>query len=60
MKNKLPVYIENKKLPDNPYKTENKESYGFVNTLYLLSFLSIIISLSVAISIFIRYRWSYE
>lgn len=56
MKNKLPVYIENKELPEDPLKKENKESYGFVNTLYLLSFLSIIISLTAVIYIFIRYR----
>lgn len=57
MKNKLPIYIENKNLPTNPYKKEDKESYGFVNTLYLLSTLSLIISLVTVIGVFIRYRW---
>ena len=50
MRNKLPVYIENRELP-NQYKVDNRRnSYGYVSVLYLAS---IIITLLSVMAIFI-------
>ena len=38
MKNKLPIYIENKNLPTNPYKKEDKESYYNIIQKYIWFF----------------------
>lgn len=47
MRNKLPVYLENRELPEDNYNIRNNEnSYGYVNVLYLTSI--IITALSVA------------
>lgn len=51
MKDKLPVYIENNKLPiDSLNLNEKKDSYGYVSILYLLS---IIITLGSIITLLI-------
>jgi len=52
MRNRLPVYIENKELPVDRYKNieynnieEEKNSYGYVSIMYLCSLIITIISL---------------
>ena len=51
MKDKLPVYIENNKLPIGSLNlNEKKDSYGYVSILYLLS---IIITLGSIITLLI-------
>ena len=49
MKNRLPVYIENRELPMDGYKKrDNSNSYGYVNILYLTS---IIITIASVITV---------
>ena len=52
MRNRLPVYIENRELPVDRYKNieynnieEEKNSYGYVSIMYLSSLIITIISL---------------
>ena len=56
MKEILPVYIENRELPVDPYKVNDKRvnSYGYVSILYLSSIIITIIS--VVTVIIARYR----
>ena len=58
MKNKLPLYIDNKELPVDKYnmnkKQDNSGSYGYVNILYLTSI--IITVLSVITVVFLGNR----
>ena len=51
MKNKLPVYIDNKELPVDKYsvREQRSNSYGYVNILYLTSFIITIISVMTVI-----------
>lgn len=56
MKNRLPVYIENRELPQdvNIENRKNREevSYGYINILYILSLL--ITGASVITVLFLR------
>ena len=56
MKEILPVYIENRELPIDQYKENDRKvnSYGYVNVLYLASI--IITVISVVTVIIVRYR----
>ena len=56
MKEILPVYIEDRELPVDPYKVNDKRvnSYGYINVLYFFSIIITIIS--VVTVIIIRYR----
>lgn len=59
MKNKLPVYIENRELPIDEYRSVSSiNSYGYVSILYLASI--IITVSSVLVVIFFGNRWFYE
>ena len=51
MKRKLPVYIENNDLPVDNYsvKNERKDSYGYVNFMYLTSIIITILSVLTVI-----------
>ena len=50
MRNKLPVYIENRELPNEEYKgRDNSNSYGYVNILYLTSIIITVISVVTVI-----------
>ena len=51
MKNKLPVYIENNDLPIDSYfiKEKRKDSYGYVNFLYLASIIITVCSVMIII-----------
>lgn len=52
MKNRLPVYIENRELPQDKYRENTKkETYGYINILYILSLL--ITGVSIAIILFL-------
>ena len=46
MRNKLPVYIENRELPVDKYRQTKyrSNSYGYVNVLYLASIIITIVS----------------
>ena len=46
MRDKLPVYIENRELPKNEFDSNNgnNKSYGYVNILYLASILITVVS----------------
>ena len=46
MKDKLPVYIENRELPKNDFDIDNgnKKSYGYVSILYLASIIITVVS----------------
>ncbi len=48
MKEKLPVYLENRSLPRQ--EIDRKDSYGYASIMYILS---IIITLGTIISIFV-------
>lgn len=51
MRNRLPLYLENRELPvDNFNKRDNSNSYGYVNVMYLLS---IIITVCSVITVMI-------
>lgn len=57
MKNRLPVYIEERELPKNDEMIEkrNSNSYGYVSILYILYILSLIITgISVLVVLGIR------
>ena len=56
MKEILPVYIENRELPIDQYKENDRKvnSYGYINVLYFFSIIITIIS--VVTVIIIRYR----
>lgn len=56
MKKRLPVYIENRELPNDQFNVnrEKVNSYGYVNVLYLSSIIITIIS--VVTVIIVRYR----
>ena len=56
MKERLPVYIDNRELPVDQYNIVDKKvnSYGYVNVLYLASL--IITVISVVTVIIARYR----
>ena len=43
MKEILPVYIEDRELPVDPYKVNDKRvnSYGYINVLYFFSIISV-------------------
>ena len=50
MRNRLPVYVEDRELPvDNYKKRDNSNSYGYVNVLYLASIIITITSVLVVI-----------
>ena len=44
MRDKLPVYIENRELPKDKFNTDNNKSYGYVSILYLSSIMITVIS----------------
>ena len=46
--------LENRKLPENPYKEKKEYSYGYASILYLMSLVVIILSFIVIIMVFIR------
>lgn len=54
MRDKLPVCIENRKLPDEGINKEKGISYGYVSVLYLASLLITIISLLSVIIVWNR------
>ena len=56
MKERLPVYIDNRELPVDQYSSVDKKfnSYGYVNVLYLSSL--IITVISVITVIIAKYR----
>lgn len=47
MKNKLPVYIEDRELPMDKYNSreDRESSYGYVNILFLASIITTIASI---------------
>lgn len=50
MKNRLPVHIEDRELPIDQYKKEQRNnSYGYVNILYLTSIIITVISVVTVI-----------
>ena len=51
MKDKLPVYIENRELPKNEFDIDNgnNKSYGYVSILYLTSLMITVVSVLVVI-----------
>ena len=51
MKNKLPVYIENRELPNNEFDINdgNNKSYGYVSILYLASIMITVVSVLTVI-----------
>ena len=51
MKNKLPLYIDNKELPVDKYNVSRKKeySYGYVNILYLTSIIITVLSVMTVI-----------
>ena len=52
MKNKLPVYLEDRELPLDKYNSNNKDnsnSYGYVNIMYLASIIITIASVLTVI-----------
>ena len=50
MRDKLPVYIENRELPKDKFNTDNNnKSYGYVSILYLSSIIITIISVLTVI-----------
>ena len=50
MRNKLPVYIENRELPKDEFMTNNKDkSYGYVSILYLASIMITVVSVLTVI-----------
>ena len=46
--------LENRKLPENPYKEKKEYSYGYASALYLMSLVVTILSFIVIIMAFIR------
>lgn len=54
MRDRLPVYIENRELPDDLRKEEKKVSYGYVSVMYLGSLIITIISLLMVIFVWNR------
>ena len=52
MKKKLPVYLEDRDLPVDRYssfKSDNSNSYGYVNIMYLVSLIITIVSVLTVI-----------
>ena len=51
MKNKLPLYIDNRELPVDKYNMNKKKdnSYGYVNILYLTSIIITVLSVMTVI-----------
>ena len=51
MRDKLPVYIENRELPKNEFDIDNgnNNSYGFVSILYLVSIMITVVSVLTVI-----------
>lgn len=46
--------LENRKLPENPYKEKKEYSYGYASILCLMSLVVTILSFIVIIMVFIR------
>ena len=46
--------LENRKLPENPYKEKKEYLYGYASILYLMSLVVTILSFIVIIMVFIR------
>ena len=49
MKEKLPVYIENRELPVDRNRIYRNNSYGYVNVMYILSLIVTGISVGLVI-----------
>ena len=51
MRDKLPVYIENRELPKNEFDIDdaNNKSYGYVSILYLASIMITVVSVLTVI-----------
>ena len=51
MRNKLPVYIENRELPKDEFINDNykDKSYGYVSILYLASIMITVVSVLTVI-----------
>ncbi len=50
MRNRLPIYLENRELPKEfNNKVERKNSYGYVDFMYLLSLVITVLSVSVVL-----------
>lgn len=45
MKNRLPVYIDNKELPVDELKMDDGNSYGYVNVLFLVTIITTVASM---------------
>ena len=58
MKNRLPVYLENREMPVDEYKElerrDNRNSYGYVSIMYLGSLIITIISLTMVLVMWSR------
>ena len=57
MRNRLPVYIENREMPVDEYKElerDNKNSYGYVSVMYLGSLIITLISLTMVLVMWSR------
>ena len=57
MRNRLPVYIENREMPIDVYKElerDNKNSYGYVSVMYLGSLIITLISLTMVLVMWSR------
>lgn len=52
MKNRLPVYMDNLELPKDNINVKRKNSFGYVNILYIMSL--IITGISVLIVLYFR------
>lgn len=58
MKNRLPVYLENREMPVDEYRKlerrDNRNSYGYVSIMYLGSLIITIISLTMVLVMWSR------
>ena len=57
MRNRLPVYVENREMPIDEYKElerDNKNSYGYVSVMYLGSLIITLISLTMVLVMWSR------
>ena len=58
MKNRLPVYLENREMPIDEYRElerrDNRKSYGYVSIMYLGSLIITIISLTMVLVMWSR------
>ena len=59
MRNRLPVYIENREMPVDEYKElerdrDNRNSYGYVSVMYLGSLIITLISLTMVLVMWSR------